>query len=125
MVVVLLKEVYPNFQLTMEGSTKNTTGKKYVWIYTDLAIENDVCSLHQITIRVASDTLTAQKMKFSIKDFFSKCDQIRRKLRIWSHLLKKSLMENFIFCAAILFCWNTIICTIAEEENTKLKLLPK
>ena len=37
-------------------------------------------------------------MKFSIKDFFSKFDQIRRKLRIWSHLLKKSLMENFIFC---------------------------
>ena len=23
-------------------------------------------------------------------------------LRIWSHLLKKSLMENFIFCAVIL-----------------------
>ena len=44
---------------------------------------------------------TAQKMKFSIKDFFSKCDQIRRKLRIWSHLLKKSLMEmeSFIFCS--------------------------
>ena len=36
-------------------------------------------------------------MKFSIKDIFSKCDQIRRKLWIWSHLLKKSLMENFIF----------------------------
>ena len=43
-------------------------------------------------------TDTAQKM-FSIKDFFSKCDQIRCFLRIWSHLLKKSLMENFIFCA--------------------------
>ena len=42
---------------------------------------------------------TAQKMKFFIKDFFSKFDQIRMKLRIWSHLLKKSLMENFIFCA--------------------------
>ena len=41
---------------------------------------------------------TAQKMKFFMKDFFSKCDQIRRKLRIWSHLLKKSLMENLIFC---------------------------
>ena len=26
--------------------------------------------------------VTAQKMKFSIKDFFSKCDQTRRKLRI-------------------------------------------
>ena len=38
-------------------------------------------------------------MKFSIKDFFSKCDQIRSFLRIWSHLLKKSVIENFIFCA--------------------------
>ena len=36
-------------------------------------------------------------MKFSIKDFFSKCDQIRSFMRILSHLLKKSLMENFIF----------------------------
>ena len=35
---------------------------------------------------------------FSIIDFFSKCDQIRRKLRIWSHQLKKFVMENFIFC---------------------------
>ena len=38
-------------------------------------------------------------MKFSIKDFFSKCDQIRSYLWISSRLLKKSLMENFIFCA--------------------------
>ena len=40
-----------------------------------------------------------KKMKFSIKYFFSKCDQVRRKLRIWSHLLKKSSTENFIFYA--------------------------
>ena len=33
-----------------------------------------------------------KKWKFFIKDFFSKCDQFRRKLRIWSRLLKKSLM---------------------------------
>ena len=39
---------------------------------------------------------TAQKMKFSIKNIFSKCDQVR-KLRICSYLLKKSLMETFIF----------------------------
>ena len=45
---------------------------------------------------------TAQKMKFPIKVFFTKCDQIRRKLRICSHLLKKSLMQNFIFCAMYL-----------------------
>ena len=42
-----------------------------------------------------------QKMEFSVKDFSSKCDQIRIFLRIWSHLLKKSLMENFIFCAGV------------------------
>ena len=38
-------------------------------------------------------------MKFSTKNFYSKCDQIRWKLWIWSHLLKKPFMENFIFCA--------------------------
>ena len=43
-------------------------------------------------------------MHFSIKDFFSKCDQIRRKLRIWSHLLKNSLMGNFIFRAVLISC---------------------
>ena len=41
--------------------------------------------------------VTTQKMKFFIKDFFSKCDQIRRKMWIWSHLLKKFLMKNFNF----------------------------
>ena len=41
-------------------------------------------------------------MKFSIKDFFSQCDQIRSFPWIWSHLLKKFLMENFIFCAVFI-----------------------
>ena len=50
---------------------------------------------------ITNPQITAQKMEFPIKDFFSKCDQIRRKLRIWSHLLKKSLVEKFIFCAVI------------------------
>ena len=40
-----------------------------------------------------------KKIKFSIKDFFSKYHEIRSFLWIWSHLLKKSLMGNFIFCA--------------------------
>ena len=35
-------------------------------------------------------------MKFSIKDFFSKCEEISA---VNAHLLKKFLMENFIFCA--------------------------
>ena len=51
-----------------------------------------------------------KRMKFSIKDFFSKCDQILRKLQIWSHLLNKSLMENFNFCAVYLtgVSWNAL-----------------
>ena len=60
----------------------------------------------QVFLLLAGDTsnTTAQKMKFSIKYFLSKCDRIRSKLRIWSHLLKKSLMENFIFCA-VYYWW--------------------
>ena len=53
---------------------------------------------HVMNIYAHSFT-TAQKMKFSIEDFFSKHDPIHGFLQIWSHLLKKSFMENFIFCA--------------------------
>ena len=49
-------------------------------------------------------------MKFFIKDFFSKCDQIRKKLRIGSHLLKKPLLENFIF-------WVVENCKDAENQT--------
>ena len=54
-----------------------------------------------------------QKMRFSIKDIFSKCDQIRSFLRIWSHVLKKFLMENFIFCAVY---WK-YISQIKEQKS--------
>ena len=40
-------------------------------------------------------------MKFPIKGCFSKCDQICSFLRIWSQLIKKSLMEISIFCAVL------------------------
>ena len=40
---------------------------------------------------------TGDKMKFSVKIFFSKSEQIQRKLQIWSHSLKKFLTKNFIF----------------------------
>ena len=42
-------------------------------------------------------------MKFSMKTFFSKCVQIRRKLQSCSHLLKISSMKNFISCAVTSF----------------------
>ena len=46
-------------------------------------------------------THTAQKMKFSIKNFFSKCDQIRWKLRIWSNFTEEILngkLHFFVQC---------------------------
>ena len=59
----------------------------------------DIFRSGNVLVLEHSPDITAQKiMKFSIKDFFSKCDKIRSFLRIWSHLLKKSLIENFIFC---------------------------
>ena len=42
-----------------------------------------------------------KKVALSSKNFYDKFGQIRRKLRIWSHLLKKFLLENFIFCAML------------------------
>ena len=54
----------------------------------------------QISRCIIKSLNTAEKMKFFMKDFFRKYDQIYIFLRIWSHLLKKSLMGNFIFCAA-------------------------
>ena len=51
-------------------------------------------------------------MKFFTKNFFSKCDQIRSFLRTWSHLLKKSLMENFVFCAVPIQAITSHICAV-------------
>ena len=42
-------------------------------------------------------TSTAQNMKFSVKNFFSKYEKTHRKLWICSHILKESSTENFIF----------------------------
>ena len=66
----------------------------------------------------AQCTFTAQKMKFSIKDFFSKCDQVYRELRIWSHLLKKPMTENFIFCVVFVGdCSCTCRCETTFSQN--------
>ena len=59
-------------------------------------------------------------MKFSIKDFFSKCDQIRSFLQIFSHLLKKSLMENFIFCV-VHFLRKVLVSLIQIHLNAQIK----
>ena len=63
---------------------------------------------------------TAQKMKFSFKDFFSKCEQIRNKLQIWSHLVKKSLMKNFIFLAV---CYSVSLNAACLFGSFKIALM--
>ena len=73
------------------------------------------------TYQSPQKTTTTQKIKFSNKDFFSKYDQIRRFLRIWSHLLKKSLMENFTFCAVYLvhYCLDCKLFMAILGDNSK------
>ena len=62
-------------------------------------------------------------MKFSIKDYLIKCNQFRSFLRIWSHLMKKSLMENFTFCAVLcLLKWSFSIC---HCESTQKQVIQK
>ena len=51
---------------------------------------------------------TPPKNESSIKDFFSKFDQIHNVSWIWSHLLKTYLMENFIFCA-LWIIWSFVV----------------
>ena len=53
--------------------------------------------IEKASVFLESFIYTAQKIKF----FFCKYDQIGRETRISSHLLKKSLMKNLIFCAVI------------------------
>ena len=55
-------------------------------------------------------------MKFSIKDFYSECF-----LQIWSHVLKKSLIEFFIFCAVRTHFLKRSNKNISHKKNRKLK----
>ena len=65
-------------------------------------------------------SLTAQKKKFSINDFSSKCERIRSFLRIWWHLLKESLIENLIFCAVPKLTFGLL--KVGSQDSVKLLL---
>ena len=68
----------------------------FPWIYGLESLANGPTCFKKLENPGCIQLHCTKKMKFSIKDFLSKCDQIRRKLRIWSHL-----MENFIFSAVL------------------------
>ena len=54
-----------------------------------------------------------------MKDFFNKWATSAKKLWICSHLLEKSLMENFIICAVISISFKT---TISLRTSTMMYL---
>ena len=61
----------------------------------NLMLKHFISTLNLITLRIFSNNYRAQKWSF---------------LRIWSHLLKKSLMENFILCARL--------CNLSSNPET-------
>ena len=63
--------------------------------FVELYVTNFIYHKYNFSLKVQCQ---CTKMKFFIRNVFSRCDQICIFLPIWSHLLKKSLMENFIFC---------------------------
>ena len=93
-----------NVGKTLCGKAKIWTPRRSVWnafifgtpkicgFYVRLCKKITLCNIAIIT---------AQKIKFSVKDFSSKFDQIPSFLRIWSHLLKKSFNWKLQFlCSA-------------------------
>ena len=92
--VVPLRENWPYLEFFWSVFSPNARkyGPEKLRIQTLLTHCIDRHQLHEINCHCT-------KNEFSIIDFFGKYYQICRKLRIWSHQLKKSLMENFIFCA--------------------------
>ena len=64
-----------------------------------------------------------QTLECAFNDFLSKCDQIRRNLRIWSYLLKKSLMKNFIFCTVYISVEGKIILGMRNKMFYKKEVV--
>ena len=64
---------------------------------------------------------TAQKMKFSITDFFSKCDQIRRKLGTFTAEIRNGKLH---FCAVFVHSTNKIKQE-SKTKGTKFPMLQK
>ena len=67
-------------------------------------------------------------MKCSTKTFSSKCDQIRSFDWIWSYLLKKVLMKNFISGVMKVICFSyikQIFCMSLKDKRLEKNHKPK
>ena len=90
----------------------------------ELFIINQWCINHivfkfQTIIELSNGSYCNQCTKNEVfhKDFLSKCD--RRKLWIWSQLLKKSLMENFVFLSRFTALPFLSICNKIKRSESK------
>ena len=94
------------------------------WLLRHLLWKCQISFEHARTSLIA--TLLYIKINFFIKDFFRRCDKTRR-LRIWSHLLKKNFMITFIFCTVLFdflknslkYCHPTDMCLTLAQYNRK------
>ena len=77
--------------LLFQSLVYSTFGKSFI-IYKKIFLMDRETTVVKKCFQIWRSGMLHKKMKFSFKNFFSKSF-----LRIWSHLLKKSLMENFIF----------------------------
>ena len=84
--------------LRFQGVEKGDIGNKWVKPFLH---KGSIADIWQAPKCASLIYFTTQKMKLFLRDIFSKCDQICSFRQIWSHLLKKSLMENFIFCVVL------------------------
>ena len=94
---------HPNSPAKMELFAKIVNGIQLLTFFTKISMLDDWQGSEYVSENNIKLT-HCRKMKFSIKDFVSKCNQICSFLLIWSHLLKKVLMENFNFCAVTFQC---------------------
>ena len=93
--------------LLMNASSIERLSVTTTLVISSLSIVFEIAATHSIfetfscflQLLLGSSKITAQNLKFSIKDVFSICDKIRSFLRIWVHLLKKFFMRNFMFFA--------------------------
>ena len=81
---------------------------------------NSIISVFVICVEAIIYFLLFNLHDCTFKNFFSKCDQIRRKLRIWLHLLKKSLMKN-----SVLLCSDHCHCYVYTVQSKPLNLFLK
>ena len=84
---------------------------------------------HQLPVdkclTASTPTLTAQKMMFSIKDFFSKCDQIRRKLQFFGALTVKLLPFGLCFFAKKRFSYVLVFKKFRRKSRVvKFQYIP-